>query len=71
MATIFAINVELDEKQMETAVQHFGEKRMDSFVADMQGTVRNFLDTLAKEDEEVKPKTTAIIIPIGVFEFED
>ena len=72
MATIFAINVELDEKQMETAVQHFGEKRMDSFVADMQGTVRSFLDTLAKEDEEAKSnKTTAIITPIGVFEFED
>ena len=72
MATIFEINVELDEKQMETAVQHFGEKRMDSFVADMQGTVRNFLDTLAKEDEEAKSnKTTAIITPIGVFEFED
>lgn len=72
MEVSFTINVKLNEKQAETVVKHFGEARMDNFVADMQGTVRSFLDKWAKEDEEVKSnKTTAIITPIGVFEFED
>ena len=66
-----SIQVRLDEKQSETAIRHYGEERMNNFIADMQGTVRSFLDKWAKEDEEVKPKTTAIITPIGVFEFED
>lgn len=65
------IQVLLDEKQSEMAFRHYGEERMNNFIEDIQGTVRNFLDTLAKEEEEVKPKTTAIITPIGVFEFED
>lgn len=66
------IQVLLDEKQSETAFRHYGEERMNNFIADMQGTVRSFLDKLAKEDEEAKSnKTTAIITPIGVFEFED
>lgn len=67
-----AIQVRLDEKQSETAIKHYGEERMNSFIADMQGTVRSFLDKWTKEDEEAKSnKTTAIITPIGVFEFED
>ena len=66
------IQVLLDEKQSERAFRHYGEERMNNFIADMQGTVRSFLDKLAKEDEEAKSnKTTAIITPIGVFEFED
>lgn len=52
MEVSFTINVKLNEKQSETAIKHYGDARMDNFVADMQGTVRSFLDELTKEDEE-------------------
>lgn len=52
----FCIEVDLNEELSKVALKHFEDERVRNMVADIQGTVKGFFETLAIE--EVEPVET-------------